>query len=467
MTVGLLVSIGACALVFLISGVRSPAYLFLFLAYIPFVSFDAEMGGLQDAGGLGGASVQLKMALRLLTTAVLVVLLLRRRGALAHAFRPSCWPILVFVGWALAGLLLVDAPLVTVFRLGELFAFFLIGVCLFTEGDRRRKPRAVARGHCLALLPLSLATLYTAWANPELAYHTGVAGIRLGHRFVEANVLGFAACVTLLWATHELREKRENERHWAFERLVPALVLAVSIAVLIYARSRTAMITATAGQFLLWFPFYRGDARRRTLFLAFALVGLCTVAVNADIIMGWFLRGDSMVNLLNGTGRTGLWRALLTEQVPRSPFFGSGYLTLSESGFFEHNGTWWTNAHNTFLFALVSTGIPGFIAVVAITVLPLRATFRRVFDAAEDDRASWVLLFALQVVVAITGITGFGITGYPNAVMLFNYGIYLYCVSRPRPPVALRPAASATQPRSARYCMRSRTPTPVPQGPPW
>ena len=444
----ILVAVGLAALTYALSGARSPAYLMYFIAFLPFVSLDPELGGLQRVSELGGQNVLFKMSLRLATSAGLLLLLLRRRGAMRHALLPPYWPIVVYVVWAFASLLQLSSPWVSMFRLGELLTFFLIGICLYLQVDRHESPRTVARWHCLALLPLCLATLYVARIRPDLAYHDGLGGIRLGHKFVEANVLGFSACVVMLWATHELRERRLRERHWVLERLLPVVVLLVASGILIFARSRTAMITAVAGQFLLWFPFYRGDAKRRVLFVGFVLFALAAVATHTDDIAEWFLRGDSVVGLVNATGRTELWQALFTEQVPKTPLFGTGYLTLSERGYFEHAGTWWTNAHNTYLFALVSTGIPGLLAVLAIAYLPLRATFKRIFHADSTDRSSWVLLFALQAVVVITGITGFGITGFPNAAMLFSYALYPYCTAHAASaPAHRRRVARIRQPR--------------------
>jgi len=450
MLLAFLVAIALSMLTYALSGARSLAYLLYFLAFLPFVSIDPESGGLQQLSEMGGLNVMLKMSVRLATSAALMLLLFRRRDALRHALRPACWPVVLYFLWACAGLLRAESPWVALFRLGELLVFFLIGVCLFLEVDRFESPRRVARWHCLALLPLCLATMYAARVNPEVAYHEGLGGLRLGHKFVEANVLGFAASVVMLWATNELREKRESARAWLYERAVPLVGLAIAAFILVYARSRTAMVTVVAGQFLLWFPFYRGDSRRRALFALSVLAALATVTANSATITEWFLRGDSVVDLMSGTGRTGLWRALISEQVPKAPILGTGYLTLSETGYFEHAGTWWTNAHNTYMFALVSTGIPGLIGVLAIVFLPLRATFRRVFASQPEDRASWVLLFALQAVVAITCITGFGVSGFPNPVMLFSYAIYLYSVATPRsapaPARAMLPGPGSAPP---------------------
>ena len=163
-------------------------------------------------------------------------------------------------------------------------------------------------------------------------------------------------------------------------------------------------------------------------------IGLITGCVvlglmQLDELIGWVLRDGSSADLMSGTGRTGLWQALLTEQVPEAPVMGAGYLMLTENGPFPHAGTWWTNTHNTYLFALISTGLPGFMATLAIALLPIRASFHRYLRAANEERSSWTLILACQMVVFVTGVTGFGICGFPNAVMLFHYALYTWALS--------------------------------------
>lgn len=425
MSSGLIVAIGVVVLCYLFSGARTHAYLLYFLAFIPFVSFDPSSGGLQDVSGLGGQNVLIKMGVRAATTAGFMVLLLRRKEVLGTLLAPACLPVVAYFVWAMLGIYRAQSEWVSFFRLGELLAFFIIGTVLYLESGRFRTPRELVRFHCMALLPLCIITLYFAEIEPTMAYHVGPGGLkRLGHHFIEANILGFAACTGLLWATHELKEPRENKRSFLMERILPFAGLWLSTHVLIYARSRTAMITAIVGMLILWFPYYGSSKTRRAAFGAMMCAALALTVVNLDVVTAWFLRGDSAEDLATGTGRTGLWDALVGEQVPRSPMIGAGYLMLGPGGGFDHAGRVWSNAHNTYMFSLVSTGIPGLLMVLWISLHPVYCLIRRVHSGPKEERASWAVFLAMTLVVGVTNITGFGISGFPNAAMLFHYAIY-------------------------------------------
>lgn len=451
-----LVSLGLALIAFLLSGARRLVYLLYFLAYVPFLSLDPEGAGLSDLSGLERVDVRLKMGVRLATAGACLLLLARRRGALLQLFQPASLPIVFFVLWSATGTLQNPSPGVPLLRLGELFSFYLMGMCLLLTADRYQAPRRVLRWHCLGLWPLCLAALCFAATHPTLAYHLGPGGLRLGHRMLDATSLGFAAALILLWSTHELRQPREGERHRGLERLMPLLALGTAFAVLVYARSRGAMIAAFVGQLVLWWPLRRDDSRSRTLFVLASVGAVCVTIAGSGMIADWFLRGDGVANLLSGTGRTSLWAGLLDE-VPRAPLLGAGYLSLSSEGFFEHGGVRWTNAHNTFLFALVSTGIPGLAAVVAIALLPAWAALRKALSAPANEQADWMLLLAAQVTLLVTAIAGYGVLGYPNPAMLFAYAIYPFSVARR--PAVYRPRKAR---RSASFA--APAPTPAPRG---
>lgn len=426
----LLVALGATLLAWRLSGARSAAYLVYFLAYVPFLTLDGEAGGVNELSALGSSNALFKLSIRVACTLGMLALLVRRREASRAVLAGRSLPVLCFFVWALLGLPMSQEPWIPLFRLGELLVFFLTGVTLYLEGSRRHGPREVARWHCLALLPLLIVALWSIAERPELAFHVNTLGHgRLGHKLLNANVLGFAAVILTLWATHELREERRARRRWDWERLLPLVVLAVAVTVLVLARSRTALVALVIGQLVLWLPVDRGNPRRRLMLIGLALAALLGGALEFDQLLAWVMRDGSTADLLSGTGRTDLWRALLTEQVPRAPVSGAGYLMLSDEGAFAHAGTWWSNAHNTYLFALVSTGLPGLLGILVIAFLPVRATFRRYLSAQPEERSSWTLILACQVVVLVSGITGFGICGFPNPVMLFHYALYTWSVS--------------------------------------
>ncbi len=446
MTEGILVALAFAALSFALSGARTTAYLLYFLAFVPFVSLDMS-GGLASAEGLSGANVLFKLCVRAVTTLGLLALTLRRPQALAQLVRWQSLPVVFFFVWALLGLQRAQDPAVSLFRLVELFSFFLAGVVLFVESARHHGPREVVRWHCLALLQLPLVTLYFLQVHPELAYYERADGIgRLGHKFINSNSLGFACVAVALWATNELKERRERVRSLFHERLLPVLALLLVLYVLLGVRSRTAMVTLALGQGLLWFPFTWKQAWRLPAFGLVLLAGALFAVTQADTILEWFLRGESTENLASGTGRTGLWSALVTQQLPRAPLLGAGYLMLSAEGTFLHDGVHWSNAHNTYVYALISTGVPGFLAILGAALGPWATTFRRLFTTGYGERPAWILLFTLQTVVLVASVTGFGICGHPNPAMLFHYALYTYLVmGRPS-----RVGAARTEPRPSR-----------------
>ncbi|MEM8710901.1 MAG: O-antigen ligase family protein, partial [Planctomycetota bacterium] len=323
-----------------------------------------------------------------------------------------------------------------------------------------------------------------------------------GHKLMNSNVLGFAGTVVFLWSISTLRSgalygsgesvQAEGRGRALIGRYAVALVtLAVSAYVLYYARSRTASIAALGGFAILFFPWQTprlvgrdglyglaaAQRRRRLALIAAGCVALLAVATSVGAIEAWFLRGGSASDVATGTGRTGLWQDLLLLQVPTAPLLGAGYLNLSSAGGFEHAGHAWNNAHNTYLFALVSTGIPGLLCVLAIIGWPLWSSLQRVLRAPlcatpEElhrgflDQEAWTLVFAFESIIAVASITGFGVAGYPNVAMLFHYGLYAWATSpihgarRLSLPVSAPPATIAFAPDSARLfaCQNAHVP---------
>lgn len=433
----LLVAFGATLFAWYLSGTRSLAYLFYFIAFIPFLTFDAEAGGLSSLSALGSSNALFKLSVRVLSSAGMLALLIRRRDAARTILATHSMPVLLFCAWATLGIPMSQTPIISLLRLGELLMFFLTGVVLFLESSRQHGPREVARWHCMALLPLLLVAMWSIVNRPELAFHINASGQgRLGHKMLNANVLAFAAVILTLWGTHELRERSRNGKRWCKEQMVALAILALAIAVMVLTRSRSALVTLVAGQLVLWLPVDRGNPRRRLMVIGLGVAAFAALLTQTDAIFAWVLRDGTTADLMSGTGRTGLWKALLTEQVPKAPITGAGYLMLSNEGAFSHDGTWWINTHNTYLFALVSTGLPGLLALLAIAFLPMRAAFRRFLSANSQDRSSWTLILACQTVVVISGVTGFGICGFPNAVMLFHYALYTWSLSPRRAPQA-------------------------------
>jgi O-antigen ligase len=426
----IIVALLSTVLAWYLAGAKSMAYMMYFVAFIPFLTLDAEPGGLTGLSGLGSSNGMFKLSIRLLSTAGMMLILVRRREATKAILSNRSLPVIGFFLWACLGIPQSQMPFVSLARLGELLVFFLFGITLFLEDDRFSCPRKVARWHCLALLPLLLMAMWSVVNRPELAFHVNNMGQgRLGHKMLNANVLAFGAVILTLWSSHELREEHGGKKVFARERVLPFLVLILALSVMVMSRSRTALVTLIAGQLVLWIPVDRGSPRRRLIGMGLVVGVFALTVFQMEELIAWVLRDGSSADLMSGTGRTSLWAALISEQVPKSPILGAGYLMLTDQGAFNHHGTWWTNTHNTYMFSLVSTGLPGFIFLMGIAILPFRASFRRYLRANKEDRSSWTLILACQTVVLISGVTGFGICGFPNAVMLFHYAMYTYSLS--------------------------------------
>ena len=416
-----------------ISGARTAAYLAHFCAYVPFITLDSSQGGLVGVGGLDGGNVRFKLGVRVACSLVLLACLARQRRSLANIFRVRHLPVLLLFAWSVLWIQRSQDPWIAFARLGELAVFFLSGLALLLESGQFRTARTIARWHALAIGSLPLMALLFVRSSPDLASHVDASGLmRLGHKFLNANSLGFASTVLCLWAVSDLyRPERPGSAggfRWQ-DRAVPAVLLIAGGAVLFASRSRTAFAALIVGLSILFWP-RRGFSYPQVAGLVCALGAL---AVSHLAITEWLLRGESSASLSTGTGRTALWGALLREQVPEAPLGGAGYLMLSKDGGFQHAGRVWNNAHNTYIGALVAGGIPSLLCVLAIVFAPLRAARRLAMGAwakgDTEERAGWTLIYALTAAVAVASLTGFGVAGYPNPLMHFHYGLYAYILA--------------------------------------
>lgn len=456
MTAPALVALGIAALCSWLSGARTAVYLAYACAYVPFITLDAAPGGLTGVGGFGGGNVRFKLAVRAACSAVLLACLARQRHAVQATLRVRHLPVLLLLAWSLAFVYRAQDPLVAAARLAELGVFFLSGIALYLESARHRSVNEVARWHACAIgvLPV-LALLFVQW-QPGLASHVDAAGLgRLGHKFLNANSLGFAAAILGLWSVSELRQAPARTHSPGLlsprilpPRILPLGALLVAGSVVYASRSRTALAALIVGLAIVLWPA-RGLTYGKVALLT---LGLACLASFQGALTQWMLRGEQAADLATGTGRTALWSALLREQVPEAPLGGAGYLMLSSDGGFEHAGRVWNNAHNTYVGALVAGGIPAFLCVLAIVIAPLLAAGKRAREARRTEdpalRAGWTLIHAFTAAVAVASITGFGVAGHPNPLMHFHYGLYGFVLAA-GPIVAQGAQEAQAPPRAA------------------
>ena len=433
MTTAAIVALLVSVLCYWLSGARSAVYLAHFCAYVPFITLDARPGGLVGVDGLDGGNVRFKLGVRLVCSLILLACLARQRRSLQTIFRVRHLPVILLFAWSVLWIHRSQDSWIALARLGELIVFFLSGIALVLEAAQYKTARTIARWHALAIGSLPLMALYFWQSSPQLASHVDASGLmRLGHKFLNANSLGFASTVLCLWAASELARpspRRSLAKPALCDRLLPLAFLAIGATVLFASRSRTAFAALVVGLAIVHWP-RRGFSYAQVVGLSAALLALAFAHVG---LTEWILRGESATSLSSGTGRTGLWSALLQEQVPKASMGGAGYLMLSENGGFQHVGRVWNNAHNTYIGALVAVGIPGLLCVLAIVWMPLQAARRQALGAwangDAEERAGWTLIYALTAAVAIASITGFGVAGYPNPLMHFHYGLYAYVLA--------------------------------------
>ncbi|MCK6445169.1 MAG: O-antigen ligase family protein [Planctomycetes bacterium] len=414
-----------------LSGARSVAYLCYYLSFAPFVTLSATEGGLAGADGFGSEVVLIKALLRVGTAALIVGLLVTRRSALGALADARFLAIPFFVLWATLGLVRGPDPSLGFLRLGELTVFVALGLLLWSE-SRGRTLRTLLRWHALALLPLLTITAIYARLDPGLALHVAENGlVRAGNRLINAESLGTAGALLTVWASYELQAGRSFETSWWRERLLPTVCLVAGAATLVLARSRTAMLATVVAEVVLWFATMRASRRQWAFALTLLLGALVWGAFHTQAIEAWVLRGDSVASLRTGTGRTELWAHLFEDSVRLHPFVGNGYIQLSETGGFWHAGSYWTNAHNAYLAALLFAGIPGLLAMLIVLGLPLRTSWLRA-RAAGAEHGAWRAVFALGILAAINNATSFGICGWPNPLMLFFFALYPLAVFGPQ-----------------------------------
>ncbi len=422
----ILVALSLAMLCFALSGARNTAYALYFASYVPFISLSAVEGGLTDTAGLSGGNVGFKLMVRAACTIGFLIIIAREEQALSRIFRTTSLPILILFAWGLAWVGRSQAPWISLFRLGELFTFFLAGVALYLRAGSKVELHKVLRWHCMALFSLPLLGLWFAWLRPELVQHEGSGEVvRWGHKLLNANSLGFSCLVVILWASSELKRLGFGGLERPIRgRFVPVVALVTCAFIFVVARSRSAAFLLMLGQLVIWWPDARFLAQNRLRLAGAVLVASGLLIWQWASIEPWFLRGESAQSLVSATGRTELWRELITEQAAEQPVGGAGYLMLSQEGGFLHAGRVWTNAHNTYLFALISTGWIGLLSVLGIVIWPLWVSGQRAWRAPKQDNGSSRLLFALISVIAVASITGFGVFGFPNPAMLLFYSLY-------------------------------------------
>ena len=390
---------------------------------LPFLSLGEDVSGI-DATDASGAS-----AYKLLGRGVGALLLVALAASDSRSLRflQGASARLAF-GFAFVAILsVVNAPYpqLPFIRIGEWAVFFLAGVVVHSRVTLRSGDEGLVRLLLGSLLPLVAMALFLSVTNADAVIEVRTADqmSRLGGRLIDPQSLGLIGAFFGIAGIAVFLSGRGG----AGAGLVALSAFGVGALLITQSHSRTGLLSFAAGAG----TFFLLDSRRNpAALIALAVggaMGVTALPFVADGLASWFLRGESAENLSTGSSRTLLWSALIFESFPLEPLLGHGYLFLGPDGPLRAAGAEWSNAHNAYIFALVSTGIVGFSLLLGMVIFGLRSWFRIAATRATAG-GSWVIrrgLCACYVTLLVDACSNYGMVGHPSpAMFLFHL---LFC----------------------------------------
>ena len=182
----------------------------------------------------------------------------------------------------------------------------------------------------------------------------------------------------------------------------------VSIACLLLAHTRTALVALVAGVLIAGLSIFTVNARVRKFFAAVAVTVSIAVVTLAGIITTWLARGESAQGLTTLTGRTNFWQLVLN--TPRTKFqeiFGFGLSNASVNGL-PIDSSWLSAYMQEGLFGVVVTAVILVFLLVAALFQPrgvrralvLFIVVYCLLASFTEDAFSDVSTYYLQLVIA-------------------------------------------------------------------
>jgi hypothetical protein len=111
------------------------------------------------------------------------------------------------------------------------------------------------------------------------------------------------------------------------------LILVLSGVVMVATHTRTALVGLFAGLLVGGASLFLGNARVRRTAVISAVIALLTVALFANELRTWALRGEKSSQITELTGRTKVWTAVMSQhRPPLETWFGSGMSNMSFNG---------------------------------------------------------------------------------------------------------------------------------------
>jgi O-antigen ligase len=248
------------------------------------------------------------------------------------------------------------------------------------------------------------------YVDPDKFYRLTHGGevARLGGFMMNPNELGMLAVVGIASGFIELTHK--NKIVWQLT------MIAVILYALIMTGSRSSMIS-----FLLVAFYFMSKSDKQKL-KAVVYIGLfLSIPVIVNTI---FIKQGDLEEVMSMTGRLPFWKALLTEGLPKEPFFGFGYMRIAYTDAFQSAHTYAGKmTHNTFIQVLMNLGFVGFFVVL----LQMTVTFRAYFKSV--DKESKAIFIGILIPIMINSLTEFGIFGEANfGILFYQLLIWLFVV---------------------------------------
>jgi hypothetical protein len=249
-----------------------------------------------------------------------LALMVNRRAVM----RPNAFMLILTLAAVVAVMSSLHSEFVvsSIYRSGR-YVMFLLVLWLLTPWWGRRD-MLLLRCHRLCLALALGSVVIGVVLSPGGAFGTGrLAGVLWP--MTPTQVAHYAATMfgttVLLWTCKVL-----TGRH-------AAMLVILSGAVLVATHTRTALIGLLAGLLVGGASLFLASARVRRTAVISVVVGLLTVALFANELRAWALRGEQSSQVTELTGRTKVWSAVMAQHRPvLENWFGSGMSNMSFNG---------------------------------------------------------------------------------------------------------------------------------------
>ncbi|CCH02753.1 ligase-like O-antigen [Fibrella aestuarina BUZ 2] len=296
---------------------------------------------------------------------------------------------------------------------GLVFCYYFIACFIlldhFFAGSMVKMYQVVGNA-VMMMISIFLVGMYV---DPDTFYRLTHGGeeARLGGFIMNPNELGMLCAVGV--SCFIFNFYRQHRVVWTI----------VKIGLLMWAIVLTGSRSSTIGCLLIAFFHIRQSSNTRLKLMMYAGAVLAVpVAVEKLLIKE---NGGGLDEVMSMTGRLPFWTALITEGLPRAPFFGFGFMRIAKTDYFqgEHVFTYAAKmTHNTFIQVLMNLGFVGF----TIVFFQLLFTIRGFLQVAEREKS--LICVGILIPIMINSFTEFGIFGETNYGILF-YQLLIFYIS--------------------------------------